>query len=169
MPGAEESNGFCPDFELAAGGRTERMMRCDARTYLVDDILQKVDRATMSVSLEARNPLLDPDVVGIAMRSVSRAEERPGAKALLREALGLQLPRELVERPKMGFGVPVGEWMRDGLRPMVDDLILGRDGPEYDGATARQVVGDHLSGRRELGHQVWTLLMFELWRERWLT
>ena len=110
----------------AGRGRTERMMRCDARTYLVDDILQKVDRATMSVGLEARNPLLDPDVVALALRSVRRAEARPGAKPLLREALRLELPDELVDRPKMGFGVPVGEWMRDGLRPLVEDLVLGR-------------------------------------------
>ncbi len=144
------------------------MMRCDARTYLVDDILQKVDRASMSVSLEARNPLLDPEVVALAMRSVRRAESRPGAKPLLREALALQLPRTLVDRPKMGFGVPVGEWMRDGLRPMVEDLLLSRTASEYDGAVARSVVEDHLAGRRDAAHQVWTLLMFELWRERWL-
>jgi asparagine synthase (glutamine-hydrolysing) len=144
------------------------MMRCDLHTYLVDDILQKVDRASMSVGLEARNPLLDPDVVALAMRSVDRAEARPGAKSLLRDALRRELPAELVDRPKMGFGVPVGEWMRDGLRPMVDDLVLGRTASEYDGTAARAVVEDHLAGRRDAGHQVWTLLMFELWRERWL-
>lgn len=149
-------------------GPTERMMRCDARTYLVDDILQKVDRASMSVSLEARNPLLDPSVVELAMRSVARAEHRPGEKPLLREALRRELPAELVDRPKMGFGVPVGEWMRDGLRPMVEDLLLGRTASEYDAAVARGVVEDHVSGRRDAGHQVWTLLMFELWRDRWL-
>jgi asparagine synthase (glutamine-hydrolysing) len=149
-------------------GPTERMMRCDARTYLVDDILQKVDRASMSVSLEARNPLLDPDVVAVAMRSLSHAERQPGAKPLLRDALRHDLPDELVDRPKMGFGVPVGEWMRDGLRPMVEDLVLSRTATEYDSTAARAVVDQHLSGQREAGHQVWTLLMFELWRDRWL-
>jgi asparagine synthase (glutamine-hydrolysing) len=144
------------------------MMRCDARTYLVDDILQKVDRASMSVSLEARNPLLDPDVVAVAMRSVSRAERQPGGKPLLREALRHDLPAELVDRPKMGFGVPVGEWMRHGLRPMVEDLVLSRSAAEYDSSVARAVVEQHLSGRHEAGHQVWSLLMFELWRHRWL-
>ena len=68
----------------------------------------------------------------------------------------------------MGFGVPVGEWMRDGLRPLVEDLLLGRTASEYDGAVARSVVEEHLAGRRDAAHQVWTLLMFELWRERWL-
>jgi len=167
VPGVGEAASAWPAF-ASGGGPTERMMRCDARTYLVDDILQKVDRASMSVSLEARSPLLDPDVVAVAMRSVKRAEEQPGAKPLLREALRHDLPAELVDRPKMGFGVPVGEWLRGGLRPMVDELVLSRTPTEYDAAVARAVVEDHLSGRREAGHQVWTLLMFELWRDRWL-
>jgi asparagine synthase (glutamine-hydrolysing) len=153
----------------SGGGPAERMMRCDTSTYLVDDILQKVDRASMSVSLEARNPLLDPGVVALAMRSVGRAEQHPGAKALLREALATELPSELVDRPKMGFGVPVGEWMRDGLRPLVEDLVLGRSAGEYDSAVAQRVAADHLSGRHDAAHQVWTLLMFEMWRDRWLT
>jgi asparagine synthase (glutamine-hydrolysing) len=167
MPGAAAGAAW-PAFVMNGSGPTERMMRCDARTYLVDDILQKVDRASMSVSLEARNPLLDPDVVAVAMRSLSRAERNPGAKPLLRDALRHDLPDELVDRPKMGFGVPVGEWLRDGLRPMVEDLVLSRTAAEYDVAVAHEVVEQHLSGRREAGHQVWTLLMFELWRDRWL-
>jgi asparagine synthase (glutamine-hydrolysing) len=165
MPGVDVE----PPFRLAGRGPIERMMRCDARTYLVDDILQKVDRASMSVSLEARNPLLDPEVVELAMRSASRAEAQPGAKPLLREALRLQLPAGLVDRPKKGFAVPVGEWMRDGLRPMVEDLVLGRSAAEYDAGAAQAVVADHLAGRRDAGHQVWSLLVFELWRDRWLS
>jgi asparagine synthase (glutamine-hydrolysing) len=167
MPGAGDGGAGWPAYAMD-GGPTERMMRCDARTYLVDDILQKVDRASMSVSLEARNPLLDPDVVTLAMRSLSRAEQRPGDKPLLREALRRDLPAVLVDRPKMGFGVPVGEWMRDGLRPMVEDLVLSRTATEYDSAVAHTLVEQHLSGRRDAGHQVWALLMFELWRDRWL-
>ncbi|MDX6691734.1 MAG: hypothetical protein QOG15_3191 [Solirubrobacteraceae bacterium] len=169
MPGIDHRAVDWPAFARIGAGPAERMMRCDARTYLVDDILQKVDRASMSVSLEARSPLLDPDVVALAMRSVRVAERRPGAKPLLREALRRELPAELVDRPKMGFGVPVGEWMRDGLRPLVDDLVLGRTATEYDSAAARTVVEDHLSGRRDAGHQVWALLALELWRDRWLT
>jgi asparagine synthase (glutamine-hydrolysing) len=168
MPGADAVDGFAAEFAVAGAGRTERMMRCDARTYLVDDILQKVDRASMSVGLEARNPLLDPDVVELALCSAARAERHPGAKPLLREALKLELPAALVDRPKMGFGVPVGEWMRDGLRPRVDDLILGRETPDYDAATARAVVTAHLDGSRDAAPQVWALLVFELWRDRWL-
>jgi asparagine synthase (glutamine-hydrolysing) len=169
MPDMARRDGFYPDYERPGAGRVERMMRCDARTYLIDDILQKVDRASMAFSLEARNPLLDPEVVGVAMRSVARAEAAPGGKPLLREALRLRLPVELVERPKMGFGVPLDAWLRGGLRPALEDLVLGRDAAEYDSAAARRVVQDHLSGRRPAAHQVWSLFVLELWRDRWLT
>ena len=168
MPDQAGRDGFSPGYARPGTGPVERMMRCDAETYLIDDILQKVDRASMAYSLEARNPLLDPAVAQVAMRSVDLAEAAPGEKTLLRQALRLRLPAELVDRPKQGFGVPVGEWMRTGLRPLVDDLVLGRDAPEYDRQTARRLVEDHLAGRRDAAHQVWTLLVFELWRERWL-
>jgi asparagine synthase (glutamine-hydrolysing) len=145
------------------------MMRCDARTYLIDDILQKVDRASMSVSLEVRNPLLDPTVVEIAMRSAALAEAAPGRKPLLKAALKLRLPEHMVERPKMGFGVPVGEWIRAEMRPLLEDLVLGRREAEYDLSVAREVCRDHLTGERDAAPQVWSLLAFELWRERWLS
>ena len=157
---------FCADFP-AAGGPVERMMRCDARTYLIDDIMQKVDRASMAASLEARAPLLDPDVVTMAFRSTEVAEREPGEKRLLRDALRLQLPDRLVDRPKMGFAVPVGDWMRDGLRPLVEDLVLGRRDAEYDTCYAHAVCRDHLAGARDVAPQVWSLLVYELWRERW--
>lgn len=150
-------------------GAVESVMRCDARTYLVDDILQKVDRATMSVGLEARNPLLDPEVVAVALSSTKQAERAPGQKPLLRAALKLRLPEELVDRPKMGFGVPVADWMRTELRPMVEDLVLARTDAEYDLGVARSLGRDHLAGEREAGPQLWSLLAFELWRERWLS
>lgn len=151
------------------GGVVERMMRCDARTYLIDDILQKVDRATMAVSLEARNPLLDPAVVSLALGAVKLAEAAPGRKPLLRAALKLRLPEHLVERPKMGFGVPVGEWMRQEMRPLLEDLVLARREAEYDLGVARELCHSHLSGERDATPQVWSLLAFELWRERWLS
>jgi len=168
MPGLD-TEGFAPPEGLGPGGGVvEQMMRWDARTYLMDDILQKVDRATMAVSLEARNPLLDPEVVELAFRSVSHAEKRPGEKPLLRSALRGLLPDELVDRPKKGFGVPLSAWLRTDLRPLVEDLVLSRQQAEYDLATAKSVCRDHLDGRREAAPQVWGLLAFELWRDRWL-
>jgi asparagine synthase (glutamine-hydrolysing) len=150
-------------------GAVESVMRCDARTYLVDDILQKVDRATMSVGLEARNPLLDPEVVAVALSSTKQAERAPGQKPLLRAALKLRLPEDLVDRPKMGFGVPVADWMRTELRPLVEDLVLARTDAEYDLDVARSLGREHLAGERDAGPQLWSLLAFELWRERWLS
>jgi asparagine synthase (glutamine-hydrolysing) len=154
---------------VSNAGVVERMMRCDARTYLIDDILQKVDRATMAVSLEARNPLLDPAVVSLALGAVKLAEAAPGRKPLLRAALKLRLPEHLVERPKMGFGVPVGEWMRQEMRPLLEDLVLARKDAEYDLGVARELCHGHLAGDRDATPQVWSLLAFELWRERWLS
>jgi asparagine synthase (glutamine-hydrolysing) len=169
MPDLGEEDGVGTRFEGSSGGFVERMMRSDAQTYLVDDILQKVDRATMAVSLEGRNPLLDPELADLAFRSTSAAEAAPGKKRLLRDALRILLPDRLVDRPKMGFGVPVGKWMRRQLRPLVEDLVIRSDAAEYDARVARQLTLDHLSGRRDATPQVWALFAFELWRDRWLS
>jgi asparagine synthase (glutamine-hydrolysing) len=169
MPDLQLGESFNSAHEMSGKGMVQNMMRCDARTYLIDDILQKVDRATMAVSLEARNPLLDPAVVSLAFGAASLAEEAPGRKPLLRAALKLRLPEQLVERPKMGFGVPVGDWMRQEMRPMLKDLVLARRDAEYDVGIARDLCNSHLSGERNVAPQVWSLLAFELWRERWLS
>ena len=121
----------------------------------------------MASSLEARAPLLDPDVVGVALRSTAIAVGAPGGKPLLRDALRLRLPDELIDRPKMGFGVPIGEWMRDGLRPLLEDLVLGRSDAEYDVKVAHDVCRRHLDGAPQLAPKVWSLLVYELWRRRW--
>jgi asparagine synthase (glutamine-hydrolysing) len=168
MPDVDATDAFAENFDFGFGNLVERMMRCDARTYLIDDILQKVDRATMAVSLEGRNPLLDPEVVDIGFRSSSAAEAKPSEKPLLRATLALLLPKTLVSRPKMGFGVPMAEWIRRELRPAVEDLVLASHGTEYEQAVARKVCRDHLMGRRDAAHQVWSLLSLELWRRRWL-
>lgn len=167
MPDSSLGRSFDSTHWMSDVGMVQNMMRCDARTYLVDDILQKVDRATMAVSLEARSPLLDPAVVSMAFDSTNLAEAAPGRKPLLRAALKLRLPEHMVERPKMGFGVPVGEWMRKEMRPLLEDFVLARQDAEYDLSVAREVCQDHLSGERDATPQVWSLLAFELWRERW--
>jgi asparagine synthase (glutamine-hydrolysing) len=167
MPDHPEEDGFVAHFDACPGGLVERMMRCDAQTYLVDDILQKVDRATMAVSLEARNPLLDPAVAEVAFRSVAAAEASPGEKPLLRATLRLVLPEKLVDRPKMGFAVPMAEWLRSDLRGLLEDLVQTRDASEYDSGTARRLCLEHLRRRRDAAHPLWALLAFELWRERW--
>ena len=101
-----------------------RMMYCDAVTYLPDDILAKVDRASMAVSLETRVPFLDHRVAELAARIPLDMKVRGGrGKHILRELLYGLVPRELVERPKAGFAIPVGEWIKGPLRPWAEDLL----------------------------------------------
>ncbi len=167
VPGVEPAHPVSSLVDGRRGSVVERLMQADARTYLIDDILQKVDRATMAVSLEARNPLLDPDVVAFAAEGIGLAREAPTEKRLLRSALRLRLPGHLVERPKRGFAVPVGEWLRGALRPLLEDLVMSRRDAEYDTSVARRVCERHLSGEITASPRVWSLLAFELWRSRW--
>jgi asparagine synthase (glutamine-hydrolysing) len=154
------------------GGIVERAMATDIRTYLVDDILAKVDRASMAFSLEARVPLLDHRVVEFAARLPMEYKVRGReTKYLLRKVLYSRVPRELIERPKMGFGIPVNRWLRNELRPLLDEYLNGervrREGflrPEG----VDRVVREHLSGRRDHQYRLWALLVFAMWRERYL-
>jgi asparagine synthase (glutamine-hydrolysing) len=150
----------------------EAMMLADARGYLADDILAKVDRATMAVSLESRAPFLDHRVFEFAWHLPAALRIRGGrGKWLLRQLLYRYVPRELVERPKAGFAVPIDAWLRGPLREWAEHLLgearLRREGwfrPE----PIRQAWAEHLSGRRNWQHQLWTVLMFQSWQEKWL-
>jgi asparagine synthase (glutamine-hydrolysing) len=166
MPGVDLDDGFVGTFEGARGSVLERMMRTDLVTYLPEAILQKVDRASMLFSLEARNPLLDPAVAELGLAAVGQAEAQPGGKPLLRTTLRTLVPAELVDRPKMGFGIPLADWLRGALREPVVDLICGRHAGEYDWRVAHDAVRAHLSGQ-DRSAQVWPLLAYELWRARW--
>ncbi len=149
----------------------ERMMTQDMQSYLPDDILCKVDRAAMGVSLETRVPFLDPDLIALSARLPLSMKVKDGTgKWALREILNQNVPRELIERPKTGFGIPIGDWLRGILRDWAEDLLspekLGADGL-LDPAPIRQVWAEHLSGRRDWTHRLWTILMLQAWRERW--
>ena len=145
-----------------------RMQALDMLTYLPDDILTKVDRASMAASLEARVPLLDHRVVEHAWR-LPRAHlfEQGVSKAPLRRILYKHVPRALVDRPKMGFAVPIDAWLRGPLRDwaeaLLDPVALGRDGL-LDPAPVRAAWAEHLSGRFNRQHALWTVLMFQAWR-----
>ncbi len=145
----------------------ELMSYLDTMTYLPDDILTKVDRATMGVSLEARLPFLDPDVAAFAWRLPSDHKVRDGTgKWLLRRLLHRYVPAELVERPKAGFGVPLGSWLRSELRPWATDLLAPdrlRSEGLLDAQTVQRLWTEHLSGRRDRAHDLWGILMFETW------
>ena len=147
----------------------ERMMLDDSLRYLPDDILVKVDRAAMSVSLEGRMPMLDPDVFETAWRlPLSMKQRGAEGKWALKEVLYRHVPRALVERPKMGFGAPVGEWLRTSLREWASDLLsrerLERQGL-YDARAVGRLLEAHLDRREERADTLWSLLMVQAWLE----
>jgi asparagine synthase (glutamine-hydrolysing) len=158
-------------FDMDAGGDAPdavRMMYCDAVSYLPDDILCKVDRAAMSVSLETRVPFLDHRVAAVAARIPIQMKIRGGSgKHILRQLLYREAPRQLFERPKAGFGIPVGEWIRGPLRGWAEELLDQRRLKEegfFDPAIVHRRWQQHLSGQSDSTHAIWSILMFQAWR-----
>jgi asparagine synthase (glutamine-hydrolysing) len=143
------------------------MMYCDAVSYLPDDILCKVDRASMAVSLETRAPFLDHRVAEVAARVPVDLKIRGGSgKHILKKMLFREAPREIFERPKAGFGIPVGEWVRGPLRDWAENLLdpaRMRCEGWFDAEAVNRRWLEHLSGQRDSTPALWAILMFQAW------
>lgn len=170
--GAEDLPAACA-FDLDAGADAPdavRMMYCDARSYLPDDILCKVDRAAMAVSLETRVPFLDHRVAALAARIPVAMKIQGGrGKQILRRLLYREVPEILFDRPKAGFAIPVGEWIKGPLRPWAEALLdarrLAAEG-WFDVARVHDRWKRHLSGQTDSTAAIWGVLMFQAWLDR---
>jgi asparagine synthase (glutamine-hydrolysing) len=145
----------------------DRSMYVDARTYMIDDVLTKVDRMSMAVSLEAREPLLDHKLLEFAARVPASLKLKDGrGKYLLRKVLDRRIPRSILERGKKGFEAPIGEWLRGPLTPMASELLLDgrlRDRGIFNPSEVTRLWSEHRGGRADHRHRLWQLIMLELW------
>jgi asparagine synthase (glutamine-hydrolysing) len=162
-----------PWFVRANGsGFVDASLLADLMTYLPNDLLVKVDIATMAVSLEARSPFLDHHVIEFAASLPEKFKLRGlTTKYLLKKVLRKLLPSENLDRRKMGFGVPIGHWFRGKMQPFLREVVLSEKALNrglFRPETVRQLVDQHTEGKRDYSHQLWTLLMLELWFQRFI-
>ena len=165
-----------PDWQALGLGDldfVERMMLQDTLNYLPNDVLTKVDRASMSVALEARVPFLDHRLYEFSASLPLDLKVREGVnKWLIREMLGKYVPKALMNRPKTGFGIPLHDWLRTSLRDWAESLLsisALNDVGMFDPAPVRKAWQAHLSGRENHQHQLWCVLMYQAWHREWLS
>ena len=144
-----------------------QMMWVDLMTSLPEDMLTRVDRMSMANSLEVRSPLLDHKIVEF-MATVPTGLKLKGltSKYILKKTVGHLLPKQILQRSKQGFVVPIASWLKHDLKPYVGDLLLSetsRSSDYFNQAYIKQLVNDHQSGRRDCKNKIWALLNFEVW------
>jgi len=152
--------------------RLERLIYVYSKTYLQDDILVKLDRASMASSLEVRAPFLDVDLVEFLGRVPARLKlRRFDTKHLLKRAMADVLPSGVASRPKKGFGIPVAEWLKGALREALQDELSPariKNQGIFEPAVVERLISEHMTGRRDHRKPLWTLFVFQLWHRRWL-
>jgi asparagine synthase (glutamine-hydrolysing) len=148
------------------------MMAIDYQTYMVDDILQKVDRATMSVSLEGREPFLDQDIIEWAAQLPSAYKYFEGQKKyILKQIVHKYIPASIMERPKMGFGIPISDWMNQELKDLVNEYLSPSALKQHNLFNIEEVqklLQEFQNGRSEKHLKIWYLLMFQMWYKQWM-
>lgn len=165
----EPCYGLTEDYSQLDLDELQMMSFMDVLTYLPEDILTKVDRASMGVSLEARVPILDHRVVEFAASLQPSMNVRGGSgKRVLRQVLGRYVPKNLYERPKMGFGIPLGDWLQNGLQDWAESLLAPKriKAQGYlDNEAVQRLWMQFTQGDRDRADQVWNVLMFQAWIE----
>jgi asparagine synthase (glutamine-hydrolysing) len=148
------------------------MMAIDYQTYMVDDILHKVDRATMSVSLEGREPFLDQDIIEWAAQIPSEHKYYNGQKKfILKQIVHKYIPKEIMERPKMGFGIPMERWLSSELKELVLEHLSEKNlnvHGLFNTTVVNKLLTDFFKGRKEKHLKIWYLLMFQMWYKQWM-
>ncbi|RYF87436.1 MAG: asparagine synthase (glutamine-hydrolyzing) [Chitinophagaceae bacterium] len=157
--------------ELMNDDKLSYMLAVDYQTYMCDDILQKVDRATMSTSLEGREPFLDQDVIEWAAQLPSDYKYHNGEKKyILKQIVHKYLPKEMMERPKMGFAIPIVSWLNNELKDLVHEHLneeaIAAHGL-FNASEVSQLVQEFFNGRTERHLKIWYLLMFQMWYKKW--
>jgi asparagine synthase (glutamine-hydrolysing) len=147
-------------------------MAIDYQTYMLDDILQKVDRATMSVSLEGREPFLDQRIIEWAARLPMEYKYNKGNKKfIIKEIVHKYLPKEMMDRPKMGFGIPIGAWLQKDLKHFVDEYFdesfIANQGI-FNNNEIQRIKKTFYEGKIERAEKIWYLLMFQMWYDKWI-
>ena len=148
------------------------MMAIDYQTYLVDDILQKVDRAGMSVSLEGREPFLDHRVIEWAAQLPMEYKYNKGNKKfIIKEIVHKYIPKKIMDRPKMGFGIPIANWLQNDLKPFVDhyfeEAFITKQNI-FNNDEMQRIKRSFYRGKMESAEKIWFLLMFQMWYDKWM-
>jgi asparagine synthase (glutamine-hydrolysing) len=168
-----QSSFLTEDFDSKLYSPLACMMAVDYDTYLVDDVLQKVDRASMSVGIESREPFLDHRIIEFVSKLPDEYKYFNGdKKRIVKEIVHQYLPKKMMDRPKMGFAIPIEKWLINELKPKVDHYLNEKEIEAqgiFNSSYVKQLCNSFYDGRKEYGVKIWHLLMFQMWYKKWMS